>query len=405
MSATGNPALKLPSACVLLDETVCDEMYQALNETNVFHYDEQLRKSHLQVCAMLDRLRHATAWINSHQETPRGDTAPIVLMVFMMFASLVKDSIERLLKSFGLSATIFDKGHPDSRRFFAKICQEPPLSIPAADCPTDDDFFQYFRSLVFAHSAMVTKSQGILVPGEVQYCPFILKWVSKNITADADDCVGVMVYSTVEKRNGKELRIPFSTLKAYVKSRYESLRLVQRMVVQKISKAEKEWKTVKVDKLLSPLDQLNFMLNELETRCETAICYELQILIGLLNAPCSIEKNHDCVELFRHEILQSVPRLVDYFETSDYECFVREIENFTNAQLDGRKQINYILRKVFENLGNAEMRDCAILDIETVSKAFAGRWVEIDPSMMPNNEIEMLIRVACFFQKKESSNT
>ena len=95
MSATGNPALKLPSACVLLDETVCDEMYQALNETNVFHYDEQLRKSHLQVCAMLDRLRHATAWINSHQETPRGDTAPIVSMVFMMFASLVKDSIER----------------------------------------------------------------------------------------------------------------------------------------------------------------------------------------------------------------------------------------------------------------------------------------------------------------------
>ena len=405
MSDISNPALQQLSACALLDETVCDEMYEALNETNVFHYDEQLRDKHLQVCAMLDRLRHATAWINSHQETPRGDTAPTMLMVFMMFASLVKDSIERLRKSFGLSATIFDEGHPDSRRFFAKVCQEPPLSIPSTDCPTDDEFFQYFRSLVFAHSAMVTMAQRILFQNEVQYCPYILKWVTKNKTADTDDCVGVMVYSTVEKRNGKELRIPFSTLKAYVKSRYESLRLVRGMIVRKISEAEKAWRTIKVDKSLSPLDQLKFMMNELETRCETAICYDLQILIDSLDAPCSIEKNHACVELFRHEIIQSVPHLVDYFETPNYECFVREIENFTNAQLDGRERINYILRKIFENLGNAEMRNCAVLDIETVSKAFAGRWVVIDPSMMPDNEIEMLIRAACFFQKKECSNT
>ena len=77
----------------LLDDAVCNSLYDTLNNTNVFFYDEELKAKHSQVCAVLDRLRHATAWINTHQETPKGMDAPTGLMTFMMFASVVKDSI------------------------------------------------------------------------------------------------------------------------------------------------------------------------------------------------------------------------------------------------------------------------------------------------------------------------
>ena len=134
----------------LLDNSLCDLMYDTLNHTTIFSYDEELKTKHSQVCAVFDRLRHATAWVNTHQQTPQGQYAPTGLMTFMMFASLVKDSIENLRKAFGVSSVLFDAGRPESHQFFSDVCVREPLNIPYDSCPTDDGFFQYFRSLVFA---------------------------------------------------------------------------------------------------------------------------------------------------------------------------------------------------------------------------------------------------------------
>ena len=388
----------------LLDPSLCDAMFDALNNTNVFKFDEKLRQMHSQVCATLDRLRHATAWINSHPIMPSGHERPTGLMTFMMFASLVKTSIENLRKAFGLNATIFDSGHADSRKYFSDVCCSEPLNIPADKCPSDDAFFQYFRSLVFAHSDKVEESKGVLLPGEVQFSPYI---VEKSLTRgepDSDDYVGVMIYSTDKKRDWKELRVRFSTLKAYLKSRYESLGLVLKMINRKIREAEKSWRNTKVDRTLSPLDQLKFMKSEFDKRFEYYLSLEVQALVSFLEVPCSLEKNRARVESFQCRIAEAVPRLADCFESLDSDAFVRETERFTNAQLDGLEQINYPLREISENLEKPEMYHSAVQDIETVCKVFAGKWVDIEPSVMGKEEIKMLLALACYYQDGRSAS-
>jgi len=394
---------------ILLDDALCDSMYSTLNDTNVFKYDEELKSKHSQVCAVLDRLRHATSWINSHPDTPTGVNAPTQLMTFMMFASVVKDSIQNLRRDFGLSSVIFDKGNPESRKYFSDVCFGEPLNIQMDDCPDDDAFFQYFRSLVFAHSGKIALSQGILRPGEVQYCPFIVEHGLKNYASEPDDYVGVMIYSTEADRDWKTLRVRFSVLQEYVKSRYESLGLVLANIEAKIKSSRKAWIKVAVDPNLSPLEQLKFIQAEYVKRCDDWMAYEVGRLIELLESPNSLPENQDCVVAYRKEMEDAVPRLAECFTRLDHSGVIDIVDYFSEHEVDESLKLNYTLRKIFEYLNDADRREWATRDIDMIANDFAKKWVRIDQKVMPVAELKMLITLACFneygrFQKRSEEN-
>lgn len=383
--------------CVeLLDSSLCDSMYSTFNDTNVFKYDKELKSKHTHVCAVLDRLRQATSWINCHQETPAGDHAPTRLMTFMMFSSVIKDGIEKLRKDFGLQGAIFNKTKPESRQFFSDVCQGAPLNIPKDECPSDDAFFQYFRSLVFAHPGKVEFSQGILRPGEVQHCPYIIERGLRNYADEPDDYVGVMIYSTEKDRDWKTLRVRFSALKAYLKSRYDSLGLVLAKIEQKIKSSRKAWTKVVVDPTLPPLEQSKFMRCEFNKRCEDMMEYEVGRLIELLEAPCTIKENQSSVAAYRKEIEDAVPRLVECFTALDYSEFISIIDHYSEHEVDESLKLNYHLRKIFEYLDEEDRRDWATRDIDMVAQDFVKKWVCIDQSAMSSQEIKMLITLACY---------
>ena len=383
---------------LLLDPTLCDSLYCLLNDTNVFQYDEKLKAKHSQVCAVLDRLRHATYWINTHQETPKGVNAPTLLMEFMMFASLIKTSIEELRDAFGLCDKLFNKNHPESRKFFASVCTGEPLNIPSNECPIDDAFFQYFRSLVFAHSGMIRHPLGILLPEEIQHCPYIVEHDLSDDDNDSDDYIGVMVYSNVKDRDGKLLRIRFSTLKEYLKSRYESLGLVIKTIKKKVDNSTRVWKKVKVDENQSPLEQLRFMRDEFKGRCEDCLVYETQRFIAVLESPCSLEDNRSLVDKYKREICSFLPQLVSSFERLDYSMYVQIINHFTDNQIDKSRKINYTLQKIFEYISNPYKHDWAMRDVEMVANDFVGKWVKIDTRVMSDEEVKMLIMLACYYE-------
>lgn len=383
---------------ILLDSSLCDSMYSTLNDTNVFKYDEELKSKHSQVCAVLDRLRHATAWINAHQETPTGVHAPTQLMTFMMFASLVKDAIEKLRCEFGLNSVLFDSSRPESRQFFGDVCVEEPLNIPVGECPTDDGFFQYFRSLVFAHPSKVAMSQGILRPGEIQYCPFIVENGLKYCSNEPDDYVGVMIYSTEEDRDWKTLRVRFSALKNYLKSRYESLGLVLSRVERKIRSSKKAWTKITVDSSLSPLDQLKFIRSEYAKRCEDQMEYEVGRLIELLEAPCSLVENQKRVAGYRREIELAVPLLSECFAKLDYSGVIDIVDHFAEHEIDESQKQNYFLHKIFEYLDSPDRREWATRDINVITRGFAKKWVHVDQNVMSDEELKMLITLACYYE-------
>ena len=380
----------------LLEKSLCDSMYKILNNSTIFKYDEELKAKHSQVCAVLDRLRHAIGWINNHQDTPAGLNTPTQLMTFMMFASLIKDSVENIRKEFGLNATIFDKGRYESKKFFANICCKEPLNISEDECPTDDAFFQYFRSLVFAHSGKIEKHQGILRQNEVQYCPFIVEYGLKYYETEPNDYVGVKIYSTVEDRDGKILRVRFSVLKEYLRTRYESLQLVVDKINGKIKDSQKVWKWVCVDPNLSPLEQMKFMSSEFTKRREDNMAYEVGRIIDILEAPCSLIENVTNVAMYRKEIEKAVPDLVQCFTSSNHARFIDIVDHFTSCQIDESSELNYILCKVFEYLDDEGCREWATPNIDIVVKDFAKKWVRIDSRDMPSGELKMLITLACY---------
>ena len=261
-----------------------------------------------------------------------------------------------------------------------------------------DAFFQYFRSLVFAHPGMVTRSQGILLEGEVQYCPFIVERALKIYAYEPDDYVGVMIYSSVKERDWKTLRVRFSVLKEYLKSRYESLGLVLDKVNKKIKKSTKTWKMVTVDSQLPPLDQLKFMRDEFDKRCDDWSVYQTQQLIDLLECPCTLEANQSRVKMFRQEIADSLPALSTAFSRLDYAEYLNIVDHLTEIEVEESRKLNYTLRKIFEYLGRPEKRDWATPDIDMIAKDFVGKWVKIDQSVMPDSEIKLLLTLACYYE-------
>lgn len=383
----------------LLEQSVCDSMYSALNDSTIFRYNAEWKAKRSQVCAVLDRLRHASSWINENQETPRGENAPTGLMTFMMFASLIKDSVENLRHDFGgCGSTLFDRTLPESRQFFGDVCRAKPLCILRApkECPTDDEFFQYFRALVFAHSGKITKSKRILRDGEVQHCPFIVEHDLMLPEPESDDYVGVKIYSTERDRDGETLRVRFSALKAYLKSRYDSLGRVLEMIQQKIQADRKEWKKVTVDAALPPLEQLKFMRDEFVRRCEDTMVYEVGRLIELLEAPCSLTENQAQVDLFRAEIEKALPQVIDCFTSLDNDRFVSLVDWIDRHDFDPSCKLNYTLRKIFEYLDEDDRRKWATRDIDMIANDFAKKWVRIDQQIMSDAELKMLITIACY---------
>ena len=69
---------------------------------------------------------------------------------------------------------------------------------PDAKTPTDDEFFEYFRSLSFAHPAE-TNRQKFKRPDEVQYSPWVI--VNRDVV-ELKGCkytVGVRIYTSLKK--------------------------------------------------------------------------------------------------------------------------------------------------------------------------------------------------------------
>lgn len=386
---------------MLLDTSLIDCIYHFLNDTEIFSVEKGFKDNHNRVCAVMDRLRCSVPWINTHLNVPKGCRAPYQLPVFMMHASIVKSGVESLLKSFGLYNKDADARNQSSRLYFCNPLKESPLSIDDITNITDNDFFQYFRSLVFAHPQGVKDAKGILLPGEVQYCPFVIERNLQYYESEPDDYVGVMIYSTEESRDFKALRVRFSDITSYIKSRYESLSMLIQHLDTKLKKKEQAWKQVVVDESMSEIDQLRFILKELEKRNAEWPMYHTKELLSYLEAPSSCADNHQLINEYIIIVKKRVPELVHAFMRLDYETYCNIVDELIDHDVPDKLHVDYSLRKIFEYLDDSERCGWAKHDLNIVMNAFASKWVKIDFDLMSKEEIELLVTIACFNERKE----
>lgn len=193
---------------VYLNHEVVERFATLLNSKYEFFAHANDCKLHYNLlCVSKDRISTCVAYLNSHPQTLSSEET---LILFFVYGAMLKDSIEQLLKHLQIENPL-----KNDSSFFKEICIGEPLYISSDKCPSDDKFFEYIRSLAFAHPYETSRPK-FLNDGEIHYSPFI-----SNEVWD-EGCCAIVIYSN-QFRESKILAMPIKTIKKYFTSRYELL--------------------------------------------------------------------------------------------------------------------------------------------------------------------------------------
>lgn len=375
-----------------LNKNICYELRSVVNSSRIFYCDSQEKCNYNLICAVMDRIDGSVEFLNQYNYSSQNIND---IMLFMVHACIVIDAVKESIKQLKIT------GVAEGSKYFKDICANEPLYLTENNCPTDIKFFAYLRALIFAHP-FETSRANFLKEKEIHYSPYLLS----KINNFKKDCIGIVVYSNQDIET-KTLYIPYETLKAFIKSRYEMLVLVKNELEKRIENKKKEWKIKKIDRKQSNiqiLKEIHTILNE--RFCDT---YDIEWLISFLEYESTNPKNMNSVQQIKNIIISLMPQICDSVDNLDYDT----LSNITDEIIYGHPKktypmFNYEYEKIFlylnENVRQSDQifgRSCA----RNFSKQFAQKWVDIDVENMNYEEIKLLTQTACYLELQVEKET
>lgn len=376
---------------VFLNPDVYREFRNAFNETPLFMYNEEYKTCFNLFCAVTDRLESCIEYLNGHAETPKTEED---FLSFVMFSCMVLDAVKHVLKQLDIEK--FDKID-----YFQNICLSKPLNIEKHKCPTDDKFFEYLRSIMFAHP-FETNRPKFFMKHEIQYSPWVIANNPATKFRGIKDGVGVRIYSN-KFDEIKDLIFSFDVLKKYIKSQYLLLDLATEKVKEIVSLKEIEWKKHKINRSLDFLDILKEIKDILKLRHEEY--YDVETVIRYMGCKNTLKENLTSVERFKQGIIEIIPDLCDAIDSLNYEMATEKLDYILHQRpWKMHSMANYQLGKIYCDLNETQIvskREWALEQVELFSKEFAKKWVTIIPQEMSFDEIKLLVTVSCYLEKIE----
>ena len=376
----------------LLNSQKCKELRAVINETDIFIKDKEESKKYNLICAIMDRFDSAIEYINKHIKKPNTEND---LIVFMNFCCIIKDGINYIMKVLNMQIK-------EDNQIFKEVYIQEPINIAKDQDYTDDAFFEYFRSLVFAHPFLTDRSiPNQIEKKEIQYSPFVI--VDTYGLRKEKDCIGVMVYSN--KREAFSINFPFDILKEYIKWKYNMIEEITQAFRDIIKSKEETWKKHKVNRNLMPIEMLEDIKIIMEERCiETDA---IEDLMKYLKCKSTKKENDYNVELFKKVIINCIPNICDYVDNYNHEEVYEIVRGIIGIRPKAHQMMNYQLEKIFCYLNeyNSEQEiEWGLKQADLFSKEFAKKWVIIDVNDMKFDEIKMLTVVACYLEYQEQLN-
>ena len=387
-----------------LNPSYCHDFREAINASPIFAYNPSyMARFHL-CCAVMDRLDTCVAKLNTYGDYPDSEED---FLVFMMFASMTTDAVKEILSQLGIHKKkdpIYDSG--EDYKYFREAYLNSPIYNPDADIPTDEEFFQHFRSLSFAHPAE-TSRQKFMHKGETQYSPWVI--VNRDIARlrGYEDAVGVRIYTSL-KEDILDLRISFAQLKDYVRSRYERISLATKWAYEQIELSNAEWRKNKIDRTQRPIDVLREIDNILDTRFERN--YSIKELLRYMECETTNKDNISSVEHYREAIVDIIPALCDAVDNLDHEAVEELCYELFKRPPKMHQMANYQLEKIYCYLGENASPNApsdvwyGLQQARYFAEGFAKKWVTIDVDVISHIEIQLLARVACYLERKEQES-
>ena len=384
-----------------LNPSFCRDFRKAINASPIYSEDPKYMARYHLSCAVMDRLDTCIEKLNTYSDYPDSEED---FLVFMMFAAMATDAVKEILAQLGIhkkKELIYNSD--EDYRYFSEAYLNSPICNPDVKAPTDDEFFEYFRSLSFAHPAE-TSRQKFKRQGEVQYSPWVI--VNKNVMGlrGYADAVGVRIYTSL-KEDILDLRISFATLKEYVRSRYERISLATIWAYEQIETVKAEWRKIKINRELSPIGILHEIDKVLEVRFERT--YSVKEAMRYMECILTDESNKAAVEEYRNAIVKELSTICDAVDNLEHELAEELFYEFYKRPQQMHQMASYQLEKIFSYLGDNASPNVSsdvlfgLRQAKYFSEGFAKKWVNIDVNSMSHTEIQLLVRTACYLERKE----
>ena len=296
-----------------LSKELSQEFRAAINASPIFHKHPNYKDHFNLACAVMDRLETCIFYLNEHQEYPCTEEE---FLQFIMFACMLMDAVKQILLDLGIDKKkqpIFEG--PDNYTHFKSVCQGTPLYLTDEQCPTDDEFWEYFRSITFAHP-FGTDRPKFLEEKETQYSPWVIVHARGPIHRTIADPIGVRIYSNVREQI-MDLVMPFSVIKEYIRSRYERITLATEWAEKQVDLFRTQWKMDRINQNQAPENVLLNMRDILKTRYVDT--YTIDVAYEYLTCNTTDSRNKDSVCAFRSAICAMLPQICTAVELLDYD--------------------------------------------------------------------------------------
>lgn len=375
-----------------LDESLCSNLRYVVNSHDMFYRDETERQYFALLCATMDRVEDCARELRTYGDRFLNQNHALL---FMMHASIVRDAIRTIAWNLGVQYKEIVQSSPS---FFGTVCCND-LGLSATKIPDDDAFFEYIRSLTFAHP-LGTSRASLLRKGEVQYSPFVN--VRSFDVEDADNCLIIYIYSNMHTEQ-IILHVSIEALKGYLHNRYMLLENITKALQQRIVDKENIWRQRKVKRDISQIEILEDILSIQEERYIHT--YEIRSLISILKCRFTDSKNQESLNKVHQDISDMIPALCDAVDNMNNEEFFTLIDTIVDARpKQTYESFGYHMEKIFAYLNDDVLsldKNWGLQQADDFSKRFAQKWVKIDVHNMDFEEIKVLVMVACYLEAQE----
>ena len=387
----------------LFDVTILKDFREVINSSNVFSDVPEYKHFWNLVCVLMDRLDSAVHYLNNHSSQPETEED---FVIFLVFASILKDGVYKFHENiYGVKPKTVEE-----KKWFKNAHNYSKQLFDEDNCPTDDVFFEYLRSLSFAHPFETSKRNGrtFMDDGETHCSPWV---IAHSVFNYEKDFVGLRVY-TNKYDELTDIFVSFNSLKNYLLERYLLLKDFIRWGRDEIVKQNKKWMETKVDRRGDSITILNSICSIMESRFLNH--YTIDEAIDILKSNFKLKQNQCSVAFVKNKINDVLQNICDCVDKLDYEGMEESLNFLYERPKNLHNHAHYELEKIFDYLGDerglclrGSNEEWGLIQAKQFYNSYAKQFVTIDFETMSYKEIKILIRASLIIgtSKEENDNT
>lgn len=380
-----------------LDKNKIKRFRDLVNSSKIFYKSEKHEKNWNMICAFMDRIDDSIEILNIREYLTDEIGDSVNFISFIVQVDIIVESISKLIRKLGLSNPL--KG---DFSIFNQI---------GDGRGTDDRFFKHVRALSFAHSIDTAHASPYVEKGETQYSPF----VSNGSSIDKDKII-VMVYSTIEEKDYKTLRIPKKQFIRYIESRYNLIDYLNNYVEEeiKLHNAEQILETIDISE--NPIETLNNIRNAAIKRYDESLVNHIDEVIFTLEYKSDIKRNQESVDELKSYIIPHINEFVVLYQKMDDAAYehifysilsfdwvtdipmssyiLSKIGSYLTEDMYGPNIYNFDINSPYDP-GTPSNVEWGFQQLKQFKSLCSDEYVDIDYKM-PFKEIQLLVTTALF---------